>query len=175
MAVLGIFTHTAFDGVPLPSTAFTIYHPGGTSDGSFGSVTVTPSFVLLKSSAIERCSTSVTWVKELGRISRILLIGRTSVLGVKVARAPSGRSLRRPACSARAARPGTGTAGCRSRSLLELARLGVGLVGEERVGAEGHHPAVGQQQRPGVVVAAHQRVGDAALSVLRLRVVDLAP
>lgn len=79
------WSHFATDGVPSASVTNSMYQPGGTSVGSWGTSTVTERSALVSPSSIERCSTSVVCVTALGRIRRARAIRSGSAVA-KVAR-----------------------------------------------------------------------------------------
>lgn len=76
-------------GVAWSSATKSMYQLAGTRLRLSGTVTwiPVPSLVFFRARAMERCSTPVTWVVELGWISRAVLI--TDAYLVKVAFAPS--------------------------------------------------------------------------------------
>lgn len=80
-------THWALLGVPWSSVTNSMYQPDSTRFRFFGTVTEIPVFVFVKSRAMDRWSTSVTWVDALGRISRAVLMDEVCA-EVKSAEAP---------------------------------------------------------------------------------------
>ena len=113
-------TQRATDGVPSASRAKSMYQPRGRRPGLVGMVVAKPPGTRVNFSSIERCSTSVTWVAALGRISRTPAICSASSL-VNTAGSPYvtfGRAAR----DRRARSSVAGTAASRSRSAARTYR-----------------------------------------------------